>query len=38
MPAGLQLVARHEDEETIIAASAAFEEAQPWTGKRPPVS
>jgi len=38
MPVGLQIVGRHEDEQTIIAASAAFEEAQPWTGKRPPVS
>ena len=38
MPVGLQIAAPHEDEETIIAASAAFEEAQPWAGKRPPVS
>ena len=38
MPVGLQIVGRHEDEQTIIAASAAFEEAQPWAGKRPPVS
>ena len=38
MPVGLQIAARHEDEETIIAASAAFEEAQPWAGKRPPIS
>ena len=38
MPVGLQIVAAHEDEETMIAASAAFEEAHPWAERRPPVS
>jgi len=38
MPVGLQIVGRHRDEETVIAASAAFEEAQPWAHRHPPVS
>ena len=38
LPFGLQIVGRTEDEETVIAASAAFEEARPWAGRRPPVS
>ena len=37
MPAGLQIVGRHEDEATVIAASAAFEQARPWAQHRPPV-
>jgi Asp-tRNA(Asn)/Glu-tRNA(Gln) amidotransferase A subunit family amidase len=38
LPFGLQIVGRMGDEETVLAASAAFEEAQPWADKRPPVS
>ena len=37
MPAGLQIIGRHEDEATVIAASAAFEQARPWAQHRPPV-
>ena len=38
MPIGLHIVGRHGDEETVLAASAAFERAMPWAEKRPPVS
>ncbi len=37
MPVGLQIIGRMEDEATVLAASAAFEMARPWVGKRPPV-
>jgi aspartyl-tRNA(Asn)/glutamyl-tRNA(Gln) amidotransferase subunit A len=37
LPLGLQIVGRLEDELTVIAASAAFEVARPWAGRRPPV-
>ena len=35
MPIGLQIVGRWRDEETLLAASAAFEEARPWAHKQP---
>ena len=38
LPIGLQIVGRMGDEETVIAASAAFERARPWIQHRPPVS
>ena len=38
MPIGLHIVGRHGDEETVLAASAAFERALPWSDNRPPVS
>jgi aspartyl-tRNA(Asn)/glutamyl-tRNA(Gln) amidotransferase subunit A len=38
MPIGLHMVGRRGDEEIIIAASAAFEQAQPWLQHQPPVS
>lgn len=38
MPVGLHIVGRHGDEETVIAASAAFEGARPWINQRPQVS
>ena len=38
MPIGLHIVGRMGDEETVIAASAAFEKARPWADKRPPIS
>ncbi|MCY3637976.1 MAG: amidase [Chloroflexi bacterium] len=38
MPIGLHIVGRHGDEETVLAASAAFERVMPWVHKMPPVS
>jgi aspartyl-tRNA(Asn)/glutamyl-tRNA(Gln) amidotransferase subunit A len=38
LPIGLQIIGDMKDETTILAASAAFEEARPWADKRPPVS
>ena len=38
LPVGLHIVAPSGDEETVLAASAAFERARPWTPLRPPVS
>ena len=38
LPIGLHIVGRWGDEETVFAASAAFEEARPWADKRPAVS
>ena len=38
MPIGLQIVGRAGAEETVIAASAAFEAARPWIQHRPQVS
>ena len=38
MPVGLQIVGRRGDEATVIAASAAFEQARPWSHHRPTVS
>ena len=38
LPVGLHIVGRMYDEETVIAASAAFEHARPWIDKRPPIS
>jgi aspartyl-tRNA(Asn)/glutamyl-tRNA(Gln) amidotransferase subunit A len=38
LPIGLQIVGDMKDEETIFAASAAFEEVCPWADKRPPIS
>ena len=38
LPIGLHIVGRRGDEATVIAASAAFEEARPWAQHRPPVS
>lgn len=38
LPIGVQLVARHADEATLLRASAAVEAAHPWAGRRPPVS
>ena len=38
MPIGLHIVGRYGDEETVLAASAAFERAMPWADKRPMVS
>ena len=38
MPIGLHIIGRKGDEETVFAASAAFERARPWVQHRPPVS
>ena len=38
LPVGLHIVGRKGDEETVLAASAAFERARPWIEERPPVS
>lgn len=35
LPVGLHIVGRWGDEETVLAASKAFEDAQPWADKRP---
>jgi aspartyl-tRNA(Asn)/glutamyl-tRNA(Gln) amidotransferase subunit A len=38
LPIGLHIVGRRRDEETVLAASGAFEQSRPWIGRRPPVS
>ena len=38
LPIGLQIVGDMKDEVSVLAASAALEEARPWADKRPPVS
>ena len=38
LPIGLHVVGGKGGEEIVLAASAAFERAQPWLAKRPPVS
>ena len=38
LPIGLQIIGRKYDEETVLAASAAFEQARPWIQDRAPVS
>ena len=38
MPIGLHIVGRRGDEATVLRASAAFEQARPWAGRRPAVS
>ena len=37
LPIGLHIVGRKGDEETVLAASAAFEQVRPWAHLRPPV-
>ena len=36
LPIGLHIIGAFGDEESVLAASAAFEEAHPWADKRPP--
>ena len=38
LPIGLHVVGRKGGEETVLAASAAFEQARPWIQNRPPIS
>jgi aspartyl-tRNA(Asn)/glutamyl-tRNA(Gln) amidotransferase subunit A len=35
LPVGLQLVGRWHDDASVIAASAAYEAAAPWSAARP---
>src|SRR5207248_2385218 len=35
LPVGLQIVGRRHADATVLAASAAFEEARPWSTRRP---
>jgi amidase len=37
LPIGLQIVGRPADEAGLIALAAAWEEARPWAGQRPPL-
>ena len=37
LPVGLQIVGRRFADLTVLQASAAFEQARPWIGRRPPV-
>jgi aspartyl-tRNA(Asn)/glutamyl-tRNA(Gln) amidotransferase subunit A len=37
LPVGLQIVGRRLADPMVLAASAAFEAAQPWRGRRPPL-
>jgi aspartyl-tRNA(Asn)/glutamyl-tRNA(Gln) amidotransferase subunit A len=36
LPIGLQIIGRRFDDQTVLRASAAFEAARPWAGRRPP--
>jgi len=36
LPIGLQIVGRCFDDVTVLRAAAAFEQASPWAGRRPP--
>jgi len=38
LPVGLQIVGRRHGERAVLAASAAFEAAAPWAGRRPDVA
>jgi Asp-tRNA(Asn)/Glu-tRNA(Gln) amidotransferase A subunit family amidase len=37
LPIGMQLIGRRHEDDTVLRASAAFEEARPWTATRPPL-
>jgi aspartyl-tRNA(Asn)/glutamyl-tRNA(Gln) amidotransferase subunit A len=37
LPVGLQIVGRHLDDAMVLRASAAFEAAQPWAHRWPPI-
>jgi Asp-tRNA(Asn)/Glu-tRNA(Gln) amidotransferase A subunit family amidase len=36
LPIGMQLIGRRHEDDTVLKASAVFEEAQPWATTRPP--
>lgn len=38
LPVGLQIVGRRFDDLGVLQASAAFEQARPWAGRRPPLA
>ncbi|HEX3302731.1 MAG TPA: amidase family protein [Thermomicrobiales bacterium] len=38
LPAGLQIVGRLKDDALVLRAAAAFEQARPWQGTRPPLA
>jgi aspartyl-tRNA(Asn)/glutamyl-tRNA(Gln) amidotransferase subunit A len=38
LPVGLQIVGRRFDDLGVLQAAAAFETAEPWAGKRPPIA
>ena len=38
MPIGLHIIGPRGTEAKVLQASAAFEQAPPWSGERPPVS
>jgi aspartyl-tRNA(Asn)/glutamyl-tRNA(Gln) amidotransferase subunit A len=38
LPVGLQIVGQMADEATVLRASAAFEMARPWAGRRAPIA
>ena len=38
LPVGLQIAGRWHDEVTVLRAAAAFEGAQPWAHRRPPMA
>ncbi len=38
LPIGLQIVGRAGEDRLVLRASAAFETARPWAGKRPPMA
>ena len=37
LPIGLQIIGRHLDDALVLKASACFEKARPWAGRRPPI-
>jgi aspartyl-tRNA(Asn)/glutamyl-tRNA(Gln) amidotransferase subunit A len=37
LPVGLEIIGRRFDEVAVLKAAAAFEQASPWTDKRPPL-
>jgi amidase len=37
LPVGLQIVGRRRQEAAVLAAAAAFEQANPWSARQPPV-
>jgi amidase len=37
LPLAVQLIARPDDERTLLAVAAQLEQARPWAGKRPPL-
>ena len=37
LPVGMQIIGRHLDDALVLRACAAFEQAQPWSGRVPPV-